>query len=271
MAFSIFQIFEGILRIGNLYMQLCEMGQIDFLTWKRKFECRKEMLLNDIEKCCKTMEGKLEQWKECISRERKRCYFLNHFTMKQILKLRKELAEVCAGQVPIDELTFQTYTLLETVSKGIDPLSLAAVLQRIIPKNELFFREESLDVGKKYFKNGVDDEKNSKDDVTKETSVFPKKIKKRKNSLENFKSAKETLEKLGKNDEDVVAALQICGRYATDKELVTCVLNWENDEEEVDRLFEEAKQNPSLSDLLTDFIDTDYRLEDDEKTSSLAR
>ena len=254
-------------------MQLCEVGQIDYLTWKRKYQCSKvgygrDRLLKNIKETCETMECDLKEWKERIHDARHNCYSLNHFTMKQILHLRLELAKACAGLVAIDELRLQTFMLLESVNKSIEPLLLAKVLKALVPENTVFFTEESSMDAEKYFENDLECEIILTEGV-KEDVAFPKQ-QRRKNSFETFTSAKERLEAMGFREEDVVAALQICGRDATEDDLITCVVSMEYDEETVMKLYEEAKRNPQLSDLVADLVNSECQSGDAKESKRYA-
>ena len=251
-------------------MQLCEVGQIDYLTWKAKFQCsksaiRREELFKHINESCGTMESDLTHWKEIINCKRKECYPLNHLTMKQILSLRKRLAEACTGKIAIDELPLQTFMLLETVNKDVDTILLANVLKDLIPKNAIFMTE-----------NGTKDEQINFTDDTDGGSIFEESLgeelytvlsntKKQTDSVEIFNKAKDTLEFMGYTDEYAVAALQHCGRHATEDELVAWVLSDECDEENVAELCEGAKANPRLSDLLKDFLEPECEAVSDEE------
>jgi hypothetical protein len=274
-VFLIFQVFEGILRISQLYLQLCEVGEINYLTWKIKFRCSKnegyrEELLKNINETCETMENELKQWKESIDGKRHQCYSLNHFTMKQILNLRKELAKACIGQVPVHELPLQTFMLLETVNKSIDPLLLAKVLKTMVPENLIKLPEEGFKDEQKYFVSDTEDEKILMENVEEEMDVIQPIMGRRKNSLETLTSAKETLESMSmtiNTDHYVLAALQDSGRRATEDDLITWVVTHENDEEEpVMMLYEEAKKNPCLSDLVKDVFGLECQAVNDEET-----
>jgi hypothetical protein len=268
-----FQVFEGILRVSNLYLQLREVGEINYLTWKTKFRCSKnegcrEELLDNIDQTCETMGNELKQWKENINGKRHECYSLNHFTMKQILNLRKELAKACIGQVAIDELPLQTFMLLEAVNKTIDPLLLANVLKKIIPENSIFLTEEGFKDEQKYFANDTEGEKILMENVEEEIVVIQPIMRKRKNSLATFTSAKETLEGMSMNytEEYLLAALQHCGRRATEDEIVAWVASGDYDEETVTMLCEKATKNPRLSDLVKDVFGPECQAVNDEET-----
>ena len=273
LVFLIFQVFEGILRVSDLYLQLCEVGEINYLTWKTKFQCNKnegcrQELLKNIDETCKTMENELKQWRENINGKRHECYSLNHFTMKQILNLRKELAKTCIGQVAIDELPLQTFMLLETVNKNVDPLLLVNVLKEMIPENSIFLTEEGFKDEQKYFASDAEGEKILMESVEEEIYMIKPIVRKRKNSLDTFTSANETLEGMSLNytEEYLLAALQHCGRRATEDELVAWVASGDYDEETVMMLCETAKKNPRLSDLVKVVLGPECQAVNDEET-----
>ena len=273
MVFLILQVFEGILRISNLYLQLCEVGEINYLTWKTEFRCSKnescrEELLDNIDEACKKMENDLKQWNGNVNFKRHKCYSLNHFTMKQILNLRKELAKACIGQVAIDELPLQTFMLLEAVNKTIDPLLLANVLRKMIPENSIFLTEEGFKDEQKYFASDTEGEKILMENVEEEIDVIPPNVRRQNNSLETFTNAKETLEAMSMNytEEYLVAALQHCGRRATEDDLVAWVVSGDYDEETVTMLCERAKKNPCFSDLVRDVFGPECQAVNDEET-----
>ncbi len=256
-------------------MQLCEVGEINYLTWKIKFQCsknegRRDGLLNNINETCKTMENDLLQWKNAINGKRHECYSLNHFTMKQILNLRKELANACIGQLAVDELPLQTFVLLETVNQAIDPLLLANILTTVITDNSIFLSEESFKDEQKYFADNTEGESLLKENVEEEIDVVQPNKRRRMNSLDTLISAKDALEvmSMGINTEDyLLAALQVCGRRATKDELVAWVVVHENDDEEtVIMQCEEAKKNLRLSDLVKGVFGPDFQTANDEET-----
>ena len=211
------------------------------------------------------MENELKQWKKNINGKRRKCYSLNHFTMKQILNLRKELAKACIGQVAIDKLPLQTFMLLETVNKTIDPLLLANILTTMIPENSIFLIEEGFKDEQKYFAGDTEGKEILMENVEEEMDVIQPIM--RKNSLETFTSAKETLEGMSMNytEEYLLAALQHCGRRATEDDLVAWVVSGDYDEESVTMLCEKAKKNPRLSDLITDVLGAECQAVNDEE------
>ena len=254
--------------MSNLHLLLCEVGEISYLTRKSKFECSKaegkrELLLETINETCKVMEEDLVKWKKCIDGQRRISYSLNHFTMKQILNLRKELAKACAGQVAIDELPLQTFMLLETVNGCTDPALLAEAVNVTIPDNAMFITEKGFQDAQQYFTSGTEDELIMMEIIQDEMHTIQPNTR-RMNVIETFMSAKEKLEAMGYDEEYVVAALQDCGRRATEEDIISWVMSDEN-EENVAVLSEQAKRNPELSDLLEHLFDMEYEVEDSEE------
>ena len=251
-------------------MKLCEVGKINYLTWKRNFKCSKfedlkNEVLKDIDETCQTMERELKEWRELINGKRYDCYSLNHFTVKQILHLRKDLARACTGRVAVDKLQFQTFMLLETVKKSVDPLFLADVLEKIVTESSIFLTKER---EQQYFANDFEDK-----------SIFNRRVKeeidsiqptRRKNYIETFTEAKERLENMFINvntDNYLLAALHHCGRRATEDELVCWVVSHQNDDEEtVMASCAEARENPRFSDLVEEVLELECQtINDDEE------
>ena len=265
--------FEGILRISSLYVRLCEVGEINYLTWKTKFKCSKmagcrEELLTNIDENCKAMEGHLKQWKDAINGKRHECYSLNHFTMKQILNLRKELAKACNGQVAVDELPLQIFMLLESVHENIDPLILANVLSSMLSDSPVFVTEDGFKDGQKYFESDTVGESivaESVEEVEEEIDMIQLDTRKRKSSIETFTSAKETIEGMGYAEEYLLAALHVCGRRTSEDDLVAWVISCEDDVEDVMKMCADAKKNPVVSDLLEDVFGVACEVVSDEE------
>ena len=254
------QVFEGVLRVGSLYVELCEVGEINYLTWKIAFQCSEEKrdnVLEDIKQTCVEMEQHLKTWKSHIDENRKDCYTLNHFTMKQILKLRKELASACTGQVPIDQLSLQSFTLLESACKHVEPVMLGNVLETIIPKSAHFISKES-SKDEHYFKveNNPSETLDDEVDFQPVVDISPRRPK-RKSSLESFISAKENLEAESFSEHVIIASLAACGRGATEDELVMWAVSTGSglDDEALENMCEDAFKNPELTDFLEDFKD----------------
>ena len=249
------------LRIGGLYTSLCEVGEIKYLVWTSTFQNSKtgsDALLDKIKKCCGTMEMDLKKWRKSIDDNRKNCYLLNLFTMKQILKLRKELASACTGHFTVNELPLQVYALLEIVRGDVDALTLASALQAALPQSSCRLDENA----PQYFSSDESDDDELVEDDESEvrvlsTSVRDLSARARKSSKESFNDAKETLEAMGYPEDTIIASLRACGRGASEDELVAWVVSNADDSETIKTLFDEVWNDHELSDLLEDFSKVD--------------
>ena len=264
------QVFEGMLRLSKLYLKLCKVGQIDYLTWENKFQCSKEErkrenLMKNINEICNKMENDLKQWMETIDSKRKECYTLNHFTLKQILYLRKMLAEVCRGEIAIDELPLQAFMLLEAINPHVDYLLLADVLKMMTATNLIRVKDDSSSV-KRDCVNETEDEGNLERNIQLEDDLSPPTKRRRKNSFEAITSAKEKLEEMNYSEKYLIAALKNCGRHASEDDLVEWVLSNDTDEETITSSFEDAKNDHSLSDVLKGLLGQEFCANDKEST-----
>ncbi|XP_046861659.1 E3 ubiquitin-protein ligase RNF213-like [Xenia sp. Carnegie-2017] len=161
--------------------------------------------------------------------------------MKQILTLRKELFKACVGETAVNDLPPQLFVLLETVKIGINPIILANVLKSIIPENSVYIKGEDVPGSR----------------PTPSTPI------QRQNSFEVLASAKEIIESVGYDEDYILAALQVCGRKATENNLVEWVFDCNEDEDTIFALSQKAKENPHLSDLVTKMLSTDPHIEHD--------
>ena len=75
------------------------------------------------------MEQSLQQWKDELHTKRMLYGELNHFTTRQLLVLRRQLA-VVQGRSPkaVDSIPLEVYNLLESVLPGVEPAILKSVL-----------------------------------------------------------------------------------------------------------------------------------------------
>ena len=250
--------FEGVLRVGGLYVELCDVGEINYLTWEIKLQCSKtgsgrSKLLEKLDGTCSEMEKHLNTWKNKVDENRKGCYSLNHFTMKQILKLRKELALASTGQIAVDELPLQSFALLESVCKDVNPIILTDILQSVIPDSCPFITDRGLSEDKNYFRMEEETPSTVSDDaLSNALAESLLRIPKRKNSLESFNSARESLERMGYGEDVIIASLRACGRGAQEEELVMWATDNEKENETIERLHGEALKDPELSELLVE-------------------
>ena len=255
--------FEGVLRVGGLYVELCDIGEINYLTWKIKLQCSKtgsgrSNLLERMDGTCSEMKKHLNTWKNKVDENRKGCYSLNHFTMKQILKLRRELALASTAQIAVDELPWQSFALLESVCKDVNPIILTDILQSVIPDSCPFITDRGLSEDKNYFRMEEETPSTVSDDaLSNALAESLLRIPKRKNSLESFNSARESLERMGYGEDVIIASLRACGRGAQEEELVMWVIDNEKDGDTIEQLYGEALEDPELSELLVEIMGMD--------------
>ena len=115
------QTFDGIIRLANIYLEMCASGSILFSKWTSFFYCQPDRKVNaivdfglaernlqgtsegsvnvrmQIVEVCVFMEECLQEWLHHISVVRKSHYSLNYFTTQQLVYLRQELAPLSRG------------------------------------------------------------------------------------------------------------------------------------------------------------------------------
>ena len=117
-----------------MYIALCKAGEVSHLKWKYDFQCTPRLtssrsLTDDLEEKSEQMEHCLQQWKDELHAKRMLYSELNHFTTRQLLVLRRQLAEVQGrGPKAVDSIPLKVYNLLESVLPGVEPVILKSVL-----------------------------------------------------------------------------------------------------------------------------------------------
>ena len=117
-----------------MYIALCKAGEVSHLKWKYDFQCTPRLtssrsLTDDLEEKSEQMEHCLQQWKDELHAKRMMYSELNHFTTRQLLVLRRQLAEVQRrGPKTVDSIPLKVYNLLESVLPGLEPVILKSVL-----------------------------------------------------------------------------------------------------------------------------------------------
>ena len=240
-------------RVDGLYANLCEAGAINYLAWRREFQNtttgnEREELLCEINELCIGMEDDLKMWKEKIEKSRNKCYSLNLFNMKQVLKLRKELALACKREVGVDELPLQVYTLLESVRNDLDPFVLASNLKTVFPQCSCYLADSEISQETFFREDDSDDDDEDGDghldmhELTWSESSLPT-MKLRRSSKENFDYAKEVLTARGCSDEVI--------------EMIAWAISNEDDDEAVEIYYQEARDDDGLSDLLKELLESE--------------
>jgi hypothetical protein len=92
------QVLQGAIRLGTIYLNLCETGEVGHLNWITELSCRNKDVSGDLHNQYDELEGYFKAWTSVLDSQRKRCKELNYFTAKQLLYMRKELAELRRGR-----------------------------------------------------------------------------------------------------------------------------------------------------------------------------
>ena len=125
----LFKVFQGVLRLASVYVSLCKEGEVSHLEWRDQFHSKplvgEERLADQLNEESNRMERCLYQWREEIHAKRMQYSHLNHYTIQQLLLLRKSLAGVHNEGLRACESLF---SLLESVLPGILPSALHAAL-----------------------------------------------------------------------------------------------------------------------------------------------
>jgi len=137
-------VFDGVTRLGNLYVRICNAGCTLFQHWKAIFYCNAERMqdtrvefgkgmdskhvlkgnsstscdgvLQDLRDLCTFMEDCLKEWLHHISVMRTEAYYLNNFTTEQLVILQNELAKVNSPEKKL--ISSRVYPLLSGVRKN---------------------------------------------------------------------------------------------------------------------------------------------------------
>ena len=117
-----------------MYIALCKAGEVSHLRWRHEFQCTPPLSTNrsltqDLEEQSAQMEQCLQLWKKELHTKRMLYNELNHFTNRQLMFLRKQLAVVQGrGPKAVDNIPPSVYNLLESVLPGVEPAILKSVL-----------------------------------------------------------------------------------------------------------------------------------------------
>lgn len=125
---------QGVVLLGQAYVNLCEIGDVSHLDWNHEYKCRsamgKKKVIDDIQLQTNDFERYFNTCKGNINSLRMKYRDLNYFTTQQLLFLRRELAGL-KHSATMDVLNLQVYTLLERVLPGLDQLRLRDVLRDV--------------------------------------------------------------------------------------------------------------------------------------------
>ena len=125
-----YQLLQGVIQLGQAYVNLCEIGDVSHLDWTQEYKCKSVMgknVIAEIESKSAEFEGCISTCKEHINSLRMKYQELNYFTTQQLLFLRKELAGL-KHNATMNSLHLQVYALLEKVLPGLHRSSLQTAL-----------------------------------------------------------------------------------------------------------------------------------------------
>ncbi|XP_020912940.1 E3 ubiquitin-protein ligase rnf213-alpha isoform X2 [Exaiptasia diaphana] len=128
------EIFEAVNRLGQVYIDLCEAGNVKYLDWSETIDCSEERdcsVRKKLANTCKEMEERLFEWRRCMHDTRHKYKEFNHFSTQQILIMRRELGSLRHAGASSTNLPLHVLTLLESVLSGITNQDLVKVLNKI--------------------------------------------------------------------------------------------------------------------------------------------
>lgn len=151
MCIHILQILDAVVRLSNVYIKLISDGCVLFAKWQATFFCDEHTPVcafltfgqgrdaqtlkgqtastdNDvgfiIQKTAKFLEDCHERWLSYINEKREKFYWLNYFTIDQIVFLQQEIVSVTASQDP----SVFTYPMLSDVKQNCNKENLLRAL-----------------------------------------------------------------------------------------------------------------------------------------------
>ena len=242
---------QGVIQLGQAYVNLCEIGDVSHLDWSQEYKCKSVMgknVMAGIELKIKEFEQCFNACKEHINSLRMKYHELNYFTIQQLLFLRKELAGL-KHSTTMDSLHLQVYALLEKVLPGLHKSSLQTAL-----------------LGAGIFTPHLHDDTYSDDAASRNaTEQMPSYIQERENQravdqqvVEKYETLLSNIEPLQYPESDrlAVAAL-VANLESNDVELVLwCVQNNANSAN-IDELYDKASGDPSFRGIVDQDAESD--------------
>lgn len=242
---------QGVIQLGQAYVNLCEIGDVSHLDWSQEYKCKRVMgndIIADIESKSTEFEQRFNACKEHINLLRMKYHELNYFTIQQLLFLRKELAGL-KHSATMNSLHLQVYALLEKVLPGLHRSNLQTAL---------------LDVG--IFTPRLDDDNYSDDAASRNTSEqMPSYSQEREDQrtgdqqlVEKYELLLNNVEKLGYPEPDrlAVAALVENSENSDVEFVLWCVQNHANSVL-IDELFDKASDDPRFRGIVNQDAESD--------------
>ncbi|CAH3029473.1 unnamed protein product, partial [Porites evermanni] len=251
-------ILQCVQRLATVYIALCKAGEVSHLRWRHEFQCTPRLSTNrsltkDLEEQSAQMEQCLELWKKELHTKRILYKELNHFTTRQLLFLRKQLA-VVQGRGPraVDDIPLEVYNLLESVLPGVEP----AILKSVLTSCGICSQQTSDSIVRSYGATGA-----------VQPSILLHQPRSKSSHEEVFQTLVAKLESIGYSETEKFAiASMISCKDASELDLfVWCVKNAGN-KDLIDASYSEALREPRYLAL----IDKDSSLSIEEEGSSAA-
>ena len=230
----IFKILQGVVRLGQAYVKLCEIGDVSYLDWNKEYKCKTSIVekdvINDITSQAQEFERRYDAYRVRLHEQRMKYRELNYFTTQQLLFLRKELAAI-KRSANIDFLNFQVFALLEKIVPDISPSTLNGVLiEAGVMQDSSYSDDRVLDPQSLPGSHGVDYHQTADEQVEVE---------------EKFELLLKSVEKLNYPEaERLTLAALVENWQGSDADLVFWCVQNKADDDLIDRLCDEAKKNP---------------------------
>ena len=249
--FVCFQLLQGVVQLGQAYVNLCEVGDVSHLDWKQEYKCKSKMgksVIDDIQSKRNEFERFLSTCKEHINSLRMKYHELNYFTTQQLLFLRKELAGL-KHSATMNFLNLQVYSLLEKVLPGLHQSSLQdALLDAGILAPHLYHDNCSSDSGSRnaYEPMPFSTQERNDHDTADEQIV------------ERYELLYNHVVKLNYPEpERLAVAALVANLESTDVELVLwCVQNHSNNDL-IDELYDDASDDPRFRGIVNQAAGSD--------------
>lgn len=253
------------MRLATAYISLSESGFVHRMHWRQEFRCIKdqregESIAAELAAASTAMENCYSTWKTKVSNARKEFHELNFFTTRQLMLLRKELAEACRrSDLYVDNL--QVLTLLESVRPSLETQQLKAAIQRAFEDTDLLDQTKGVGFLLSFSLSPPQPEFDTRDalyqnnnfvDKTKLTTErmsqvpdasITKPMPKRISRVRRFLN---TAEDDGYSEQVALSALASLGVDAEEDDLLLWCLE-ESDDADLESLYEEAMSNPVIA------------------------
>ncbi|XP_065845272.1 E3 ubiquitin-protein ligase rnf213-alpha-like isoform X2 [Oscarella lobularis] len=151
---------EHVTRLAFNFVALCRAGHVKYLNWKKSFDCvsplnrpndpgdENNVQLKQVEELCQEMrhvalemETDLKKWKEDLANTRMTYYYLNYFTMAQLLILGRELGHLAHdGSYGLPN---KVYGLLECIKPNIASNDVTLSLEEACVRQESAHENDS--------------------------------------------------------------------------------------------------------------------------------